>query len=109
MIRRPPRSTLFPYTTLFRSHKATLEDLRGERQIVRGDEHDDPRGGALRERTRHARAQRAIEAGGRLLEHEHRPPEGERPPERGELAARRRQVVGMLRGESRELERRERR
>src|SRR5260370_1267889 len=23
MIRRPPRSTLFPYTTLFRSHKAT--------------------------------------------------------------------------------------
>src|SRR3712207_8080888 len=22
MIRRPPRSTLFPYTTLFRSHKA---------------------------------------------------------------------------------------
>src|SRR3712207_8597242 len=24
MIRRPPRSTLFPYTTLFRSHRATL-------------------------------------------------------------------------------------
>src|SRR5256885_13064014 len=24
MIRRPPRSTLFPYTTLFRSNKATL-------------------------------------------------------------------------------------
>src|SRR3712207_7061328 len=24
MIRRPPRSTLFPYTTLFRSHTATL-------------------------------------------------------------------------------------
>src|SRR5687768_17825516 len=24
MIRRPPRSTLFPYTTLFRSHKITL-------------------------------------------------------------------------------------
>src|SRR5690349_24122852 len=23
MIRRPPRSTLFPYTTLFRSHKVT--------------------------------------------------------------------------------------
>jgi len=23
MIRRPPRSTLFPYTTLFRSHAAT--------------------------------------------------------------------------------------
>src|SRR3712207_8569925 len=27
MIRRPPRSTLFPYTTLFRSH--TTKDLRG--------------------------------------------------------------------------------
>src|SRR3712207_9553106 len=31
MIRRPPRSTLFPYTTLFRS----LEDLR-ERRLVPG-------------------------------------------------------------------------
>src|SRR2546422_5986982 len=30
MIRRPPRSTLFPYTTLFRSHARLLEllDLR---------------------------------------------------------------------------------
>src|SRR5438067_4476493 len=26
MIRRPPRSTLFPYTTLFRSFKADLPD-----------------------------------------------------------------------------------
>src|SRR3712207_8932144 len=26
MIRRPPRSTLFPYTTLFRSGQATVED-----------------------------------------------------------------------------------
>src|SRR3989441_6950129 len=25
MIRRPPRSTLFPYTTLFRSHRAEVE------------------------------------------------------------------------------------
>src|SRR3712207_6856466 len=25
MIRRPPRSTLFPYTTLFRSHEAVLD------------------------------------------------------------------------------------
>src|SRR5438270_10050074 len=36
MIRRPPRSTLFPYTTLFRSHETSfalylrdLEDLHG--------------------------------------------------------------------------------
>src|SRR2546427_7841902 len=25
MIRRPPRSTLFPYTTLFRSHRTVIE------------------------------------------------------------------------------------
>src|SRR2546430_13283366 len=28
MIRRPPRSTLFPYTTLFRSHTAYTEIIR---------------------------------------------------------------------------------
>src|SRR5256885_12044671 len=28
MIRRPPRSTLFPYTTLFRSHPVVLGDER---------------------------------------------------------------------------------
>src|SRR2546425_9658665 len=27
MIRRPPRSTLFPYTTLFRSHASTVPNL----------------------------------------------------------------------------------
>src|SRR5687767_15576178 len=30
MIRRPPRSTLFPYTTLFRSGRAALATLAGE-------------------------------------------------------------------------------
>src|SRR5256885_5642379 len=31
MIRRPPRSTLFPYTTLFRSHNSVeLRELTGE-------------------------------------------------------------------------------
>src|SRR3712207_8898510 len=29
MIRRPPRSTLFPYTTLFRSAYETITDRRG--------------------------------------------------------------------------------
>src|SRR5256885_13992896 len=28
MIRRPPRSTLFPYTTLFRSHESSFESVR---------------------------------------------------------------------------------
>src|SRR6266511_774369 len=36
MIRRPPRSTLFPYTTLFRSHPLALERLHDldERDLV---------------------------------------------------------------------------
>src|SRR3989454_12816262 len=55
MIRRPPRSTLFPYTTLFRSHRAKhaagepavalrgllevvqpREQVRGEQVAIRG-------------------------------------------------------------------------
>src|SRR2546425_7235012 len=31
MIRRPPRSTLFPYTTLFRSRRAQLRVVQGAR------------------------------------------------------------------------------
>src|SRR3712207_6970280 len=34
MIRRPPRSTLFPYTTLFRSEEPTGEYDGGEYEIV---------------------------------------------------------------------------
>src|SRR5438552_17254962 len=34
MIRRPPRSTLFPYTTLFRSH--VLTSLAGFEALLRG-------------------------------------------------------------------------
>src|SRR2546430_3762427 len=34
MIRRPPRSTLFPYTTLFRSHDGAQEPQAG--QLSRG-------------------------------------------------------------------------
>src|SRR3989442_6334998 len=39
MIRRPPRSTLFPYTTLFRSHRlGALDRVR----IVARHQHDFP-------------------------------------------------------------------
>src|SRR2546422_4964012 len=35
MIRRPPRSTLFPYTTLFRSHATAVREAIDRRQPVR--------------------------------------------------------------------------
>src|SRR5258705_9479350 len=35
MIRRPPRSTLFPYTTLFRSERNVLREDRKPRQLFR--------------------------------------------------------------------------
>src|SRR2546430_9783770 len=57
MIRRPPRSTLFPYTTLFRSLAApvVLEPLRGlERLGARGPVSDVATApGAVREAVRH--------------------------------------------------------
>src|SRR2546430_17687536 len=47
MIRRPPRSTLFPYTTLFRSHR-DLAVLRARRRGgLRGASPAWPRGGAV--------------------------------------------------------------
>src|SRR5947208_4136782 len=33
MLRRPPRSTLFPYTTLFRSHRVGIAGLAGDVDI----------------------------------------------------------------------------
>src|SRR3712207_8879058 len=38
MIRRPPRSTLFPYTTLFRSMDSVRSEAPGERHVVVDDE-----------------------------------------------------------------------
>src|SRR2546422_8573208 len=39
MIRRPPRSTLFPYTTLFRSgDESPKSEVRGERAEAEGGE-----------------------------------------------------------------------
>src|SRR3712207_8911136 len=40
MIRRPPRSTLFPYTTLFRSHqRVTLAQRPQDRRHLRRERH----------------------------------------------------------------------
>src|SRR5256885_12958926 len=43
MIRRPPRSTLFPYTTLFRSRQHQVGCGGALRQLVREPEPDDLR------------------------------------------------------------------
>src|SRR2546430_3264150 len=63
MIRRPPRSTLFPYTTLFRSLRRAggverpglqylggAQVLRVERRVHRRRQPDEPAAGALAER-----------------------------------------------------------
>src|SRR3712207_8268332 len=41
MIRRPPRSTLFPYTTLFRSHDARHRDGDAHRDEAAGQDERD--------------------------------------------------------------------
>src|SRR5205814_9987304 len=41
ILRRPPRSTLFPYTTLFRSHAVAAEDDRHV-DLAAAEEVDDP-------------------------------------------------------------------
>src|SRR5260370_12804703 len=40
MIRRPPRSTLFPYTTLFRSLQGLVEHIQRQPGLAGGIEHD---------------------------------------------------------------------
>src|SRR5438445_11927659 len=63
MMRRPPRSTLFPYTTLFRSVRVPARgDLTAVRLSVRldairgdPDRHDRHRGGGVRALHRRAR------------------------------------------------------
>src|SRR2546421_8853634 len=69
MIRRPPRSTLFPYTTLFRSRdvareqadeRAALGLVRLERREQVGDPHHQPR-----------RLGRPLELGAEMRSEEH--------------------------------------
>src|SRR3712207_7083431 len=60
MIRRPPRSTLFPYTTLFRSQRVL------DRRDVDDDERAQQLGTAQRERHRHLAAHGVPDEGHRL-------------------------------------------
>src|SRR5687768_18184243 len=63
MIRRPPRSTLFPYTTLFRSPRAARVRRRGARRSTPG-----ARGPELPAAADEGRARRAL-IGARSEEH----------------------------------------
>src|SRR2546427_5289744 len=58
MIRRPPRSTLFPYTTLFRSHRQDLR-LQDQAELHRGQRSADFQrtGGRFRQRAAAARSE----------------------------------------------------
>src|SRR3712207_7181336 len=61
MIRRPPRSTLFPYTTLFRSHHPQPVDVR----VMHPEHGVEPGGG----KPAHVAADLAVHGvAGRLLE-----------------------------------------
>src|SRR5258708_10201892 len=57
MIRRPPRSTLFPYTTLFRSRRGHATDGDGgvARELAPGDRDPCAAGGASDVRRNHHR------------------------------------------------------
>src|SRR2546430_16663843 len=92
MIRRPPRSTLFPYTTLFRSRAGLVGALAQsrDRRAVRRDRLGRParRGDALggdAGRAHHARAgarvaRRVPPRGRRGRPERPGPPRGRRPP-----------------------------
>src|SRR2546421_7280611 len=66
MIRRPPRSTLFPYTTLFRSAGSARADRR--RGAHRGGLDAGPQSGGLRLRADRIRGGRGESAGQRRSE-----------------------------------------
>src|SRR5436189_3738450 len=60
MIRRPPRSTLFPYTTLFRSRFDPRRDCRPARTAARHGEDADSPGDEDRKSTRLNSSHRCI-------------------------------------------------
>src|SRR2546430_12623498 len=60
MIRRPPRSTLFPYTTLFRSHDHVATRVGARDELLRG---------RLQPRRRAAQEAQGGQRGGRSEEH----------------------------------------
>src|SRR2546427_3252922 len=68
MIRRPPRSTLFPYTTLFRSHQDAVR--HPHRRKAMRDEHRHPPLGELRESQEYLVLGARVERRGGLVENQ---------------------------------------
>src|SRR5260370_27560042 len=62
MIRRPPRSTLFPYTTLFRSHVRAVDQGQARRKRYEGRVHRVVGARHRRLRYRHVRAVLELDA-----------------------------------------------
>src|SRR2546426_8818039 len=60
MIRRPPRSTLFPYTTLFRSRVRTVQRLAAYRRRLQQPARVKEPPDAFRNRTARVRRDRAV-------------------------------------------------
>src|SRR3989449_6493186 len=58
MIRRPPRSTLFPYTTLFRSYRAAQLGARAAELLALWDEKTEPTDGGAAGRIAHRAEER---------------------------------------------------
>src|SRR2546430_13177873 len=93
MIRRPPRSTLFPYTTLFRSHAgAVVQDgdavAHRERLFLVVRDVEEGRAGLLLdvlELGLHLAADLLVECCERLVEEEERGLQHERPGQGGAL------------------------
>src|SRR3712207_7269852 len=69
MIRRPPRSTLFPYTTLFRSDPEPLAPRRRKLAVRRGSRMDGKGVDVAQRRRLDAEIQRVEEGEGRSEEH----------------------------------------
>src|SRR3712207_8318477 len=68
MIRRPPRSTLFPYTTLFRSERVVEDDGRGV-GVQQGSRLRRPAPGVARHQLHHLRRDAGSRRVARLAEH----------------------------------------
>src|SRR3712207_8770676 len=76
MIRRPPRSTLFPYTTLFRSDQARPHDRCGRARVAAGQGAGhrrlaDPRAVRRRRVAAGRRAHERLQGGGEERSEEH--------------------------------------